>query len=130
MIKTEENNGSVHKYTASGCDVGKFVTRKLNRPVIGKEKKFSLNNNYEHDGNRQQISNSTHFNFRKCKLNARNIIDNTIPTTAIVVIVKNASFEIVAKRSLKIRFEMGTTLFSHLIVMQLGQVKSKNSVSG
>lgn len=71
-----------------------------------------------------------HFSFRKCRLNARNIIDRIIPTTASVVMVKNASFEMVEKRSLKMRLAMGTTLFCHLIVMQLGHVKSKSSVSG
>jgi hypothetical protein len=72
----------------------------------------------------------TYFSFRKCKLNAKNMSDKTIPTPASDVMVKNASREMVAKRSLKTRLAMGTTLFSHLIVMQLGHVKSKSSVSG
>lgn len=63
-------------------------------------------------------------------MNAKNIIDRIIPTEANEVMVKNANFEMVEKRSLKIRLAMGTTLFCHLIVMQLGQVKSKSSVSG
>lgn len=71
-----------------------------------------------------------YFSLRKCKLNAKNIIDKIIPTIASDVTVKNASLEIVAKRSLKMRLEMGTTLLCHLIVMQFGQVKSKSSVSG
>lgn len=63
-------------------------------------------------------------------LNARNIIDKIIPTDANEVIVKNAYLEIEAILSLKTRFAMGTTLFSHLIVMQFWQLKSNITVSG
>lgn len=50
----------------------------------------------------------THFNLRKCKLNARNAIDNMIPINANVDTTKNATGEIVATRNLKIRFAIGT----------------------
>lgn len=63
-------------------------------------------------------------------LNAKNMIDNTMPTNANVVTVKNAYLETEAILSLKTRFAMGTTLFSHLIVMQFWQLKSSLTVSG
>lgn len=53
-----------------------------------------------------------------------------MPKIANDVTVKNASFEIVAKRSLKTRLAIGTMSFSHLIIVHEGHVKSKNSVSG
>lgn len=46
------------------------------------------------------------------------------------VTVRNAYFDIDAIFNLNIRFAMGTTLFSHLIIMQFGQLKSNCSVSG
>lgn len=46
------------------------------------------------------------------------------------VTVKNASFEMVAKRNLNTRLAIGTTSFSHLINVHDKQAKSKNSVSG
>ena len=53
-----------------------------------------------------------------------------MPKMARDVTVKNANLEMVAKRSLKTRFAIGTTSFSHLIIEHDEHVKSKNSVSG
>jgi len=61
---------------------------------------------------------TTHLSFLKCKLNAKNIIDRMMPTIASDVTVKNANFDIVAMRTLKTRFAIGTWPFVNLIVMQ------------
>lgn len=58
------------------------------------------------------------------------MMDKMIPTTASDVTVMKASLDMVANRNLKMRLAMGTTLLCHLIVMQFGHAKSKNSVSG
>lgn len=50
----------------------------------------------------------THFNLRKCKLNARNAIDNMMPIRASVDTTKNATGDMVATRNLKTRFAIGT----------------------
>lgn len=50
----------------------------------------------------------THFNLRKCKLNAKNEMDNMMPIRASVDTIKNAIGDTVATRSLKIRFAIGT----------------------
>lgn len=73
---------------------------------------------------------STHFNLRKCKLNARNAIDNMIPIKASVDTIKNASGEMVATRNLKTRFAIGTWPFFHLIGTHFKQSKSKWSFDG
>lgn len=50
----------------------------------------------------------TYFKFRKCKLNAKNAIDNMIPISANADTTKNATGAIVATRNLKTRFAIGT----------------------
>lgn len=50
----------------------------------------------------------THFILRKCKLNARNAIDNIIPINDNVEMMKNAIGDMVATRSLNTRFAIGT----------------------
>lgn len=72
----------------------------------------------------------THFNLRKCKLNARNAIDNMIPTKAKLEEIKNAIGDIVATRSLKIRLAIGTWPFFHLIGTHFKQSKSKCNCDG
>lgn len=72
----------------------------------------------------------THFNLRKCKLNARNAIDNMIPIRASVDTIKNATGETVATRNLKIRLAIGTWPFFHLIGTHFRQSKSKCNFDG
>lgn len=72
----------------------------------------------------------THFNLRKCKLNARNVIDNMMPIKAKLEEIKNADFDIVDTRNLKIRLAIGTCPFFHLIGTHFEQSKSKWSCDG
>lgn len=129
VIQAEEDDGRIHQHASHSSDVGKFVARQLYRSAR-EEKLIVLDFNLWCVESRKCKTFISHLSFRKCKLNVKNIIDRIIPTEANEVMVKNANFEMVEKRSLKIRLAMGTTLFCHLIVMQLGQVKSKSSVSG
>lgn len=72
----------------------------------------------------------THFNLRKCKLNARNEIDNMMPIRASVDTMKNAIGDTVATRSLKILFAIGTCIFFHLMGTHFWHSKSKCSFDG
>lgn len=72
----------------------------------------------------------THFNLRKCKLNAKNAIDNMMPISASVDTTKNAIGDMVATRNLKIRFAIGTTSFFHLTGTHFRQSKSKCNFDG
>ena len=72
----------------------------------------------------------THFSLRKCKLNARNEIDNMMPIRASVDTIKNASGDTVATRSLKILLAIGTWPFFHFMGKHFWQSKSKCNFAG